>query len=355
MSFLKAKKLIVLIIASCMIITMVACSISRRSGPEETSQPPEPVSRSTTAEYKSIMGILVGTTENSIIIEAEGEQHLFSTEKTNIESTDCLIIGNQVVVYYYPNNDNAAIKIEAVKNSFNQQSDFEIYQILGTADSITGLRWKNMLTHRSSSVKLAEKYRNLVFVNMNPNEKSVYLTFDDGPDLTNTKSVMNTLIKYNAKATFFFTGENMKKYKSIVKMVYDNGFKIGIHGYDHTSLASLPHEEIENQLNKTNDILEEITGKRSSLMRPPYGDLNYCAINTIKSLNELIFLWSLDTLDWAQSDKSEILRNIKENLRPGDIILMHTSADKPLTAQILPEIIEYIQSQGYKMEVLPGT
>ncbi|WP_312645585.1 polysaccharide deacetylase family protein [Hydrogenoanaerobacterium sp.] len=240
-----------------------------------------------------------------------------------------------------------------IKKNNNHGSDYEIYDIRGTADSITGVKWENMLAQRSASTEFAKQYRNLVFVNMNPDENTVYLTFDDGPDPTNTVSVMNTLLKYDVGATFFFTGENMRQNNAVVKQVHDNGFAIGLHGYDHTSLVTLPEADVKSQLNNTNDLLEKTIGKRASIMRPPYGDLDDSTIQTIGALNERIYLWSLDTLDWAQKDESEILRNVKENLRPGDIILMHAAAGMPLSAKILPEMIEYIQLQGYEMKALP--
>lgn len=242
---------------------------------------------------------------------------------------------------------------EVVENSQDNFPDYEIYDVLGTADSIKNTEWDNMLAARKEATVFSERYRDFVFVNMEPDEKVVYLTFDDGPDLINTVSVMNTLIEYNAGATFFFTGENIERYGDVVKQVYDNGFTIGLHSYDHASLPELTEAGVISQLEITNTLLEDITGKRASIMRPPYGDINDTVIETIRTLDERIYMWSLDTLDWAQNDKNEILRNIKENLRPGDIILMHAFVGQSLAPEILPEIIEFIQSQGYQMKALP--
>lgn len=239
------------------------------------------------------------------------------------------------------------------ENNQNDLPNYEVYDVLGTADSIIGTSWDDMLTARKGLTEFSERYRDLVFVNMMPDEKVVYLTFDDGPDSINTVSVMNTLMEYNAEATFFFTGENIEWYGDVVKQVHDNGFTIGLHSYNHPSLIELSAADVQNQLDITNSTLEAITGKRASIMRPPYGDINDDVIETIRGLDERIYLWSLDTLDWAQNDKNEILRNIKENLRPGDIILMHAFTGQTLTPEILPEIIEFIQSQGYQMKALP--
>ncbi len=179
------------------------------------------------------------------------------------------------------------------------------------------------------------------------------MTFDDGPDPVNTLAVMKTLVEQDVGATFFLTGENIQKTPSLVKELYDNGFTTGLHGYDHRSLDSLSGAEIADQLNRTNELIVEITGQGSKIMRPPFGALTEDTIAAIKEQKYQIYLWSLDTLDWAQSDKAEILRNIKENLRPGDIILMHATYDQSLTSEILPEVISYIKNQGYELAALP--
>ena len=192
-----------------------------------------------------------------------------------------------------------------------------------------------------------------VVVNMNPADRAVYLTFDDGPDPVNTVKVINTLIEYGVPATFFFTGENMRKHPAVVKQAHDAGFSIGLHGYSHISMRKLTGKEIIAELNETNDLLEEITGTRSTIMRPPYGAVGETEIDVIDGLDLQIYLWSLDTLDWAQNDAHEILRNVEDYLRPGDIILMHAFSGQWRSAEVLPSVIEFIQEMGYEIIALP--
>lgn len=231
--------------------------------------------------------------------------------------------------------------------------DFEIFSIEGTADSITGDSWDRMLTWRSNATLLGEQNRDIVFVNMNPAENVVYLTFDDGPDSRNTVRVIDTLIEYDVSATFFFTGENIRRHGEVVKKAFDAGFPIGLHGYSHTSFLNMTADEIIAELNETNDLLEAITGERATMMRPPYGAMGEEEIEIISSLNLDIYLWSLDTLDWAQTEETMILQNIKDHLRPGEIILMHSPSGQRLVPEILPAIIEFIRDEGYEMKALP--
>jgi peptidoglycan/xylan/chitin deacetylase (PgdA/CDA1 family) len=234
------------------------------------------------------------------------------------------------------------------------QNNFVIYSIEGTSSSVTGERWDSMQQWREDAVELADIFRDTVIINMNPEERIVYLTFDDGPDPVNTISVINTLNEYNVSATFFFTGENMQRHPDIVQKTYDFGFTIGTHSYNHPRYTDLSMVEIIDDMNKTNDILESIIGSRSSFMRPPYGAVNSREIEIIRDLGYLIYLWSLDTMDWAQENKMDILQTVKDNLRPGDIILLHTHPRQSNTAEILPEIIEFILEQGFEIKALPG-
>lgn len=183
----------------------------------------------------------------------------------------------------------------------------------------------------------------------------IYLTFDDGPDAANTSSIINTLAKYKAGGTFFFTGTSMLAYKTVVKAAYDNGFAIGLHGYAHTSFAKMSEAGLRYDINRTNEVLYSITGKYSSMTRPPYGDMNSSARNTLSSMGFKNYFWTVDTRDWEKKNSADVLDNIKSaDLRSGDIILMHSGPGQSLSAQMLPQIIEYVRSRGLEPVNLPG-
>jgi len=230
--------------------------------------------------------------------------------------------------------------------------DFEIYSIEGTADSLTGRDWERMVAWRNNATLLAGLHRDSVIINMDPSENVVYLTFDDGPDSRNTVSVIDILLEYDVSATFFFTGENIRRNEDVVKKAFDAGFPIGLHGYSHTSFLNMTSDDIIAELNETNDLLEAITGERSAIMRPPYGAMGEEEIGIINSLDLMIYLWSLDTLDWTQRDATDILQNIKEFLRPGEIILLHNHSGRHMVPDILPSIIEFIRDEGFEMRAL---
>lgn len=314
---------------------------------------PQPkVSQIPDIKTKSITGAVVDRSVNTVTVAYQQSNYNFTINKAAFKGTQKFALGDTLTVYYQDNDPTTAVEIQLVKSATSRAED-QIYDVLGTAASITGEKWDKMQAHRKQLTQIAKNHRDSVYVNMDPSQQVVYLTFDDGPDPVNTLAVMKTLVEQDVGATFFLTGENIQKNPSLVKELYDNGFTIGLHGYDHRSLDSLSGGEIADQLNRTNALIVEITGQGSKIMRPPYGALTEDTIATIKELKYQIYLWSLDTLDWAQSDKAEILRNVKENLRPGDIILMHATYDQSLTSEILPEVISYIKNQGYELAALP--
>lgn len=212
-----------------------------------------------------------------------------------------------------------------------------------------------MLAFLLSSTVMAHAWTNTdtVKVSLNGDRKVVYLTFDDGPDTKNTLKVMNTLLNYNVGGTFFFTGQNMPSNPKLVKQIYDNGFTVGSHGYNHSSFKYMSFETLAGQINKTNEILASITGEKCGIVRPPYGDFNNTTIANLANLNQRVYLWSSDTNDWAKSSSGPILEYVKNTLKPGDIILMHSGAGQPLAAEVLPQIIEFAKSKGYSIESLP--
>ena len=245
--------------------------------------------------------------------------------------------------YYEPDD---YIEYEYIDDGY-----FELHSIEGTAD-LSDDMWERMVDWRTNAVLLAERHRDSVVTNRNPNAPVVYLTFDDGPDPVNTVSVINTLIEHDVSATFFFLGENIRRHPEVVVMAYEAGFTIGLHGYTHTSFRLLSDDEIIAELNETNDLLESITGSRATTMRPPYGAIGDEEVEVIQSLDLRIYLWSLDTLDWAQTEATEILRNVKEYTRPGEIILMHAFSGQRLVPEILSEIIEFLLDEGFEIRAL---
>lgn len=252
-----------------------------------------------------VTGVVTGITKDSITVLSKEKERVFSLKRADIKYNGKILTDDIVKIIYGSKDKKSAQEIHMVTPS------------------------------KAHSV--------------------VYLTFDDGPDAVNTPSIIKTLVKYKAGGTFFFTGKNMLAYKPVVKSAHDNGFAIGLHGYDHTSFAKLSEAGLRDDVNKTNGVLYSITKRYSVLTRPPYGSMNNSAKNTLSSMGMKNCLWTVDTRDWAKKDASEVLLSIKQHpLRSGDVILMHSGTGQSRSAQVLPQIIEYLRSQGFEPVNLPG-
>lgn len=174
-------------------------------------------------------------------------------------------------------------------------------------------------------------------------DKIVAFTFDDGPS-EYTMEIVNTLVLNNSKATFFELGNRMKYNQEIVKNVLNNGMEIGSHTYAHKNLNKLTIEEIDEEINSTNIIFNEITGENIKLLRPPYGNAN----ELVKSrVNTPIITWNIDTNDWLYKDSEHVYNHIIENIESGDIILMHDVYSE--TVEAVKKVVPYLIEKGYKI------
>lgn len=157
---------------------------------------------------------------------------------------------------------------------------------------------------------------------MPKNEKSIYLTFDDGPHPEITPYVLNELKKYNAKATFFCIGENVARYPNIYQQIIDAGHSVGNHTYKHLNGWKM------NTKLYLNDIKEASKLINSNLFRPPFGRIKKEQIKALKidSSKTKIIMWSFLAGDWDKNISPEkCYARIKNKISDGDIIVLHDS------------------------------
>lgn len=173
-------------------------------------------------------------------------------------------------------------------------------------------------------------------------KKLICFTFDDGPGGKYTNKLMDNLDKYDARVTFFVVGSRVNSYKSTLKRAYDQGNEIGSHTYSHSNLTKLNDAELKKEINDTNNLIENVTGAKPTLIRPPYGSTNDRVKKTSGMYN---ILWSIDTLDWKHRDKNKVADAITKNAFDGAIVLMHdiyeTSVDGALIA------MDKLSKEGY--------
>ncbi|MDP9003878.1 MAG: glycosyltransferase [Verrucomicrobiota bacterium] len=182
----------------------------------------------------------------------------------------------------------------------------------------------------------------------------VALTFDDGPDPEWTPKILDILKAANVKAAFFLVGANAEQYPGLVRRIVAEGHEIGNHTYYHPNLADCWPEHVRLELNATQLLLETITGRATTLFRPPFAaDTSPSKISELTPLNiaqelgYLVVLENIDPQDWAQPGADIILQRIKQQRRDGSIILLHDAGgDREQTVEALPRILDYLKTRG---------
>ena len=185
-------------------------------------------------------------------------------------------------------------------------------------------------------------------------EHQVAITFDDGPDPRWTPKILDILKAANVKATFFVVGVNAERYPALVRRIVNEGHEIGNHTYYHPNLALCWPEHIRLELNATQLLLETITGRATTLFRPPYaadtGPTELSELTPLKiaeDLNYLVVLENIDPQDWAKPGADIILQRMKQQRHDGSVILLHDAGgDRSQTVEALPRILDWLHTRG---------
>lgn len=183
---------------------------------------------------------------------------------------------------------------------------------------------------------------------INPTERVVYLTFDDGPIPEVTRRVLEILRNYGVKATFFMVGDNVRKYPEVFEMVKSDGHRLGNHTFNH--LGGIKHSTKDYVLNihKANAYIH------SDLFRPPHGWLRHRQYYFLKRHYKLV-MWDLVTRDYSKRlNADDVFENVRRYARSGSIITFHDSLRSvPKLWSALPRSIEWLLAEGYEFRVIP--
>ena len=173
-------------------------------------------------------------------------------------------------------------------------------------------------------------------------KKKVAITFDDGPNPDDTPDLLKGLKERGVSATFFLLGKEVEKYPELVEQMHAEGHLIGTHSYEHVNLCNLTDEKAIEQVDKTNALIEKITGERPQFIRPPYG----CWKKNLDYKTSMIeVLWDVDPLDWKTGNSDVVVSRVLKNVEEGDIILLHDASASSVKAAL--SIIDKLQEDGY--------
>lgn len=195
----------------------------------------------------------------------------------------------------------------------------------------------------ATSVDVFNSERHLPIYSVETNK--VAITFDCAWGADDIPTILNTLKKEDVKASFFMVGQWAEKFPDAVKLIANDGHDIANHGYSHLRMSTIGKEKCKTEIELCNQKLEEISGVKVKLFRPPYGDYNNIVIDTCNELGCYPIQWNVDSLDWKKEmSKQAILDRILKRTKPGSIILFHN--DTQYTAELLPNIISELKAKG---------
>ncbi|WP_225997450.1 polysaccharide deacetylase family protein [Myceligenerans pegani] len=172
--------------------------------------------------------------------------------------------------------------------------------------------------------------------------RCIALTFDDGPAVPETATLLEYLAEYEARATFFVVGQNAAAHPEALRAEAAAGHEIGNHSWNHPDLTQLTAAEVASQLQRTSAAIKAATGEEPTLFRPPYGAID----DAVRSATDLSpVLWDVDPEDWRYRDSARVAQTVIAQAGPNEVILLHDI--HPTSVAAVPEILRTLSAQGY--------
>lgn len=183
-------------------------------------------------------------------------------------------------------------------------------------------------------------------------EKAVAFTFDDGPNPIYTPQVLEIFQEVQGKATFFMIGTQIEKSLETAKSVHEQGHEIGNHTYSHPHLPELSSEEVRREMQLTEELIQQVTGAKPKVYRPPYidtseevaaitaGEFGYPAIGAVNGA----------ATDWEMPGVAHIVEKTREQICPGSILLFHDGFDdRSQTVEAVRILAAELTAAGYRL------
>ncbi|SPT50308.1 polysaccharide deacetylase family protein [Actinomadura madurae] len=173
--------------------------------------------------------------------------------------------------------------------------------------------------------------------------KCAALTFDDGPG-PYTARLLDTLERTRTRATFFLLGQNVRDHRHLVRRMALEGHELGNHTWSHPDLTDRSAAEVRSQIRRTQRAVEDASGVRPTLVRPPYGSTNH---RVGEAVGMPLILWSVDTLDWRHRDRARDVRIGVAKPKRGGIVLYHDT-HRP-SVESIPAVIAGLRERGFTL------
>ena len=199
---------------------------------------------------------------------------------------------------------------------------------------------------------------------MDKNERAVYLTFDDGPIPESTPFILDTLAEYDARATFFMVGDNVRKHPGLFKQIVDAGHQVGNHTFNHIRGFENTFKSYQSNTDRAQQFMREACGDLPAqtlehalqplLFRPPHGHMTWSQYLMLKKHYRIV-MWDLVTRDYSKKLRGpQVLANVMRYARNGSIITFHDSLkswNNDNLAYALPRSLDFLKEEGYEFKL----
>ncbi|HHY15802.1 MAG TPA: polysaccharide deacetylase family protein [Firmicutes bacterium] len=196
-------------------------------------------------------------------------------------------------------------------------------------------------------VAVTSRARLVPIYEVRTDQKQVAISFDATWGTELTDEILEILATHGIKTTFFLAGQWVDKYPEYVVKIAAAGHEIGNHSYSHPHMNSLDEKGIGYELGKLDEMIRDLTGKRTIVFRPPFGEYNNRVLSTATALGYYPVQWSVDSLDWKNLSSGQIYDRVMREIKPGSIVLFHNAG--PGTPGAIRRIIPDLKQAGYSI------
>jgi peptidoglycan-N-acetylglucosamine deacetylase len=197
------------------------------------------------------------------------------------------------------------------------------------------------------------------FIGLQPGSPCVALTYDDGPNDSDTLKLMDVLGRHEVKATFFLLGRFVQQKPEIVRALVFAGHVIGNHSWDHPRLIFASDGELRSQVQQTQSAIFDACGVKPTLFRPPFGGRRPGTLQTVRALGLEPVMWNVTCYDWRPTTADKVFAHARRQIHGGDVILMHDGdqramgADRDHTVEATDRVVAYCKSKRYEFLTIP--
>ncbi len=202
------------------------------------------------------------------------------------------------------------------------------------------------IVNRSTDAIAVSASRSLPIYSVETEEKKIAISFDCAWGVEHTDAILDALEQNDVRCTFFAVQFWVEKYPEYAKKIVEKGHELGTHSRTHSYMSKLSEAEIVDELTTSSAAIEQATGRKPTLFRPPYGDYDNLLIDASNKMGLYPIQWDVDSLDWKNLSATEIGLRVVNGVKNGSIILCHNNGLH--TAESLSMVFSTLKNRGYE-------